>query len=71
MKNYELASKELYEFEEALKKAKDLAMEVEWFAAFTDAIRANSVWDLGSDTPSPDNELLKKSIEIANKKLGM
>ena len=65
MKNYELASKELYEFEEALKKAKDAAMEVEWFSAFKDAIRGHAIIE------GIDKYALNYAIETANKKLGM
>lgn len=66
MKNYEQASKELYQFEEALKKAKDAGMEVEWFSAFKESVIAHSV-----STDGVSQYTIEYCINAANKKLGM
>lgn len=66
MKNYELASKELYEFEEALNKAKVVGMKVEWFSAFKESVMAYALLTDGVGT-----YILEESIKAANKKLGM
>lgn len=65
MKSYELASQDLYQFEESLKKAKDLAMEVEWFAAFMETVYYQSY-----ESAKVDRDL-SIIIEKANKKLGL
>lgn len=65
MKDYELASKELYQFEEALKKAKDIGMEVEWFSAFMESTYYQSYEKAEIDRD------LSRIIEKTNKKLGM
>lgn len=57
MTNYEQAKEEFLMFQNALDNAKKTEMEVEWFIHFIDSI---------------NNELnVNKSIQTANKKLGM
>lgn len=66
MKNYEQASEELSQFEEALKKAEVVGMKVEWFSAFKESVIAHSV---STDGVSPYT--IEYCINAANKKLGM